>query len=145
MILKIFKAVWFLSVLATLALLLFNYAGLPESVVVQQQGVDAVRISRETFFYLMMAITGIVNFMVFPIAKIYKTNEDFRSWFYGLVIALNFFFIVSMNFVALFNSGEKYDYSRINIIIYGSVGLFVLWMIGWPVYLLFKKVSGRVA
>lgn len=145
MILKIFKAVWFLSVLATLALLLFNYAGLPESVVVQQQGVDAVRISRETFFYLMMAITGIVNFMVFPIAKIYKTNEDFRSWFYGLVIALNFFFIVSMNFVALFNSGEKYDYSRINIIIYGSVGLFVLWMIGWPVYLLFRKVSGRVA
>lgn len=145
MILKIFKAVWFLSVLATLALLLFNYAGLPESVVVQQQGVDAVRISRETFFYLMMAITGIVNFMVFPIAKIYKTNEDFRSWFYGLVIALNFFFMVSMNFVALFNSGEKYDYSRINIIIYGSVGLFVLWMIGWPVYLLFKKVSGRVA
>ncbi len=145
MILKIFKAVWFLSVLATLALLLFNYAGLPESVVVQQQGVDAVRISRETFFYLMMAITGIVNFMVFPIAKIYKTNEDFRSWFYGLVIALNFFFMVSMNFVALFNSGEKYDYSRINIIIYGSVGLFVLWMIGWPVYLLFRKVSGRVA
>ena len=140
MVLKLFKAVWFLSVLVTLAMMLLNYAGLPETVVVQEEGPNVLRIGRDTYFYSMLAMVALVNVMVFPIGKVYVANPDFRSWFYGLVISLNFFFIVSMNFVGVFNSGEIFDYEQIRYIVYFSVGLFLVWAITWPAYLLYRKV-----
>ncbi|MGC3946589.1 MAG: hypothetical protein QM762_19035 [Chryseolinea sp.] len=140
MVLKLFKAVWFLSMLVTLAILLFNYAGLPETVVVQEEGASVFRVSRDVYFYSMTALIALVNVMVFPISKVFVKRPEFRTWFYGLVIALNFFFIVSMNFVGLFNSGEKFDYNQIRYIVYFSVGLFVAWTISWPIYLVFRRV-----
>lgn len=137
--LKIFKAIWFLSVLVVLADLILTYAGLPELVIVQDSESGRIAISRDTFFYCMTGIIALVNVMVYVVSKAYKANLDLRAWFHGLVIALNFFFIISMNFVGLFNSSEHYDYKSIEFIIYGSVGLFVLWTIGWPVYLVFRK------
>ena len=141
MVLKLFKAVWFLSMLATLVILMFNYAGLPETVVVQEEGPSVLRLSRDAYFYSMTAFIALVNMMVFPIGKVYSTYPTFRSWFYGLVIALNFFFIVSMNFVGVFNSGEKFDYSQIRYIVYFSVGLFIAWTISWPIYLLYRRMT----
>ena len=142
MVLKLFKAVWFLSVLATLVILIFNYAGLPETVVVQEEGPSAFRISRDAYFYSMTGFIALVNMMVFPIGQVYSLQPAFRSWFYGLVIALNFFFIVSMNFVGVFNSGEKFDYNQIRYIVYFSVGLFLVWTMSWPIYLLYRRISG---
>jgi hypothetical protein len=127
--------------LATLAILIFNYAGLPETVVVQEKGASVFRISRDAYFYSMTAIIGLVNVMVFPIGKVYATHPAFKSWFYGLVIALNFFFIVSMNFIGLFNSAEKFDYEQIRYIVYFSVSLFIIWTISWPVYLLYRRFA----
>jgi len=140
MVLKLFKAVWFLSILATLVIMLFNYAGLPETVVVQEEGPSVLRLSRDTYFYSMLAFVALVNVMVFPIGKVYVRNPDFRSWFYGLIVTLNFFFIVSMNFVGVFNSGEIFDYEQIRYIVYFSVGLFLAWAITWPAFLLYRKV-----
>jgi hypothetical protein len=141
MVLKLFKAVWFLSVLATLAILILNYAGLPETVVVQEEGASVLRISRDAYFYSMTAVIGLVNVMVFPIGKVFATRVAFRSWFYGLVIALNFFFIVSMNFIGVFNSAEKFDYEQIRYIVYFSVSLFIIWTISWPIYLLYRRFA----
>lgn len=141
MVLKLFKAVWFLSMLATLVILMFNYAGLPETVVVQEEGPSVFRVSRDAYFYSMTAFIALVNMMVFPVGKVYSAQPTFRSWFYGLVIALNFFFIVSMNFVGVFNSGEKFDYGQIRYIVYFSVGLFIAWTISWPIYLLYRRIT----
>lgn len=141
MVLKLFKAVWFLSMLAALVILIFNYAGLPETVVVQEEGPSVFRLSRDAYFYTMTAFIALVNMMVFPIGKVFARQEAFRSWFYGLVIALNFFFIVSMNFVGVFNSGEKFDYSQVRFIVYFSVGLFLFWTISWPIYLLYRRMA----
>ncbi|HTF21226.1 MAG TPA: hypothetical protein VK658_24285 [Chryseolinea sp.] len=141
MVLKLFKAVWFLSMLATLVILIFNYAGLPETVVVQEEGPSVFRLSRDAYFYTMTAFIAVANMMVFPIGKVFAWQPAFRSWFYGLVIALNFFFIVSMNFVGLFNSGEKFDYNQIRYIVYFSVGLFLVWTISWPFYLLYRRMA----
>jgi len=137
--LKIFKALWFLSVLAVLVNLLLTYISLPESVVVHDDGPDRIALQRDTFFYAMTGLLAIVNVMVYFISKAYKTNLDFRAWFHGLVITLNVFFIVATNFIGLFNSGDRFDYKRIDFIIYGSLGLFVLWIVAWPIYLLYKK------
>ena len=130
---------WFLSMLVTLVALLYVYASLPQEVLVQDDTEARVAISNEVFFYLAMALIAVTNALVFIIAKVFETNEDLRTWFFGLIITLNIFFIIGMNFISLYNSEEKFDYDRIAVIIYGSLGLIILWTVAWPVYAIFKR------
>lgn len=143
MILKIFRSVWFLSLMAVTVALLYVYASLPPEVVVREEGQTTYHLTRDTFFYIVLSFVAIINTLVFIIARIMVRNEEFKIWYYGLVISINFFFIVGINFVSLYNSGETYDYSRMDIIIYSSIALFILWGIGWPIYLGYRRVSGR--
>jgi cytochrome c biogenesis factor len=143
MALKLLKGVWFLSMLVALVALLYVYAGLPQEVIVQDEGGETVIISNEAFFYTVMFLMAIANVMVYAMAKVFKKNEDLRTWFYGLVTTLNIFFVIGMNMISLYNSNEKYDFARIDFIIYGSVALIVLWAISWPVYSLFKRFLSK--
>jgi hypothetical protein len=72
-------------------------------------------------------------------------GEAFVSWFYGLVISLNLFMIVAASYVSLFNSGERFEYERIGIIIYGAIGLMILWAASWPVYSIMRKLFAKKA
>ena len=145
MVLKIFKAVWFLSVLAVLGNLLFIYASLPEDVVVQNTEAGTVSLNREVFFYIALAVLALVNVLVYAVAKVFARDEDFRAWFHGLEITLNIFFIVAFSLTGLYNSSENFDYSNIGFVIYGSVGLIVCWAISWPVYKIFNKTGTKQA
>jgi hypothetical protein len=139
MVLKLLKAIWFLSMLVTLGALLYVYASLPQVVLVQDDTEARVAISNELFFYIAMFLIAVCNALVFVMAKVFKTKEDLRAWFFGLIISLNIFFIIGMNFISLYNSVEKFDYDRIAVIIYGSLGLIILWTVAWPVYAIFKR------
>jgi hypothetical protein len=130
---------WFLSVLALLANLLYVYAGLPENVIVQDESTGRVLANREFLFYAITGLLLLVNVLVYLAAHLYRDNEDFRSWLHGLTISINLFFILSLNFIQVYNSSEKFDFSRVGPIIYGSVGLVVLWAAAWPLYLLYRK------
>jgi hypothetical protein len=149
MTLKLFRAAWFLSMLAVLANLLYVYASLPEVINLGEDGVEpysvgrAYSVGRETFFYAAMIFIGIGNLIVYLFSRNLTPSEDFRIWIHGLVITINIFFIVGMSFITLFNSAEKYDFERLRFIIYSSVGLVVLWAIGWPIYLLGKKLLSK--
>jgi len=145
MILKIFRAVWFVSMLGVLASLLYVYAALPEEVVVQEDGVKQVLVHRDTFFYAMTGIIAFVNVLVFLVGKAAPKDHDFKAWFHGQIITINVFFIVGMFLVSLFNSQEKYDYARIDFVIYGSVVLVVVWAISWPIIKIFKRFSVKQA
>lgn len=139
MIQKITKAVWFFSLLICFAVLMYVYASVPETISILQ-GEEAVSLSRDTFFYLALAIITIMNLLVFVVNKIYPESAvEFKSWFYGLVVTLNIFFVIGLSFVSLINSGEKFDFPRIGVVIYGSVGLIVVWALAWPVYSLSKS------
>ncbi|HEY8512129.1 MAG TPA: hypothetical protein VIL31_09230 [Cyclobacteriaceae bacterium] len=142
-ILRIFRSVWFLSLLAVTAALLYGYASMREEVVVRETVEGSFRISRETFFYMVLALLTIINVLVFIIARIMVRNEDFKSWFYGLVITFNIFFIVGIGFVSLYNSGEMYDYSRLQPVMYGSIALLLVWTFAWPVYVSFRRLAGK--
>lgn len=144
MVLKLLKAIWFLSMLATLGALLYVYATLPQEVLVQDDDQARLAISNELFFYLAMVFIAISNSMVYVMAKVFKSNEDLRSWFFGLIIALNLFVIIGMNFISLYNSEEKYDFERLAVVIYGSLGLIILWAAAWPVYAIFKRSSVKL-
>ena len=144
MVLKLLKAIWFLSMLVTLGALLYVYASLPQEVLVQDDTDAKVAISNEVFFYIAMVLIAVSNAMVYVMAKIFKTNEELRTWFYGLIITLNIFFIIGMNFISLYNSEEKFDYDRIALIIYGSLALIILWAVAWPVYVIFKRSNFKL-
>jgi len=142
MILKIFKVVWFLSLMAWLAQFLYVYASLPEDVLVREVE-NKVFLSREAVFYVFLGGIVLVNGLVFIVSRLFKGKERFLSWFYGLIICLNFFFVIVLSFINLVNSGEKFDYSRMGYVIYGSVGLFVFWATGWPFYAVFRKFLSK--
>jgi hypothetical protein len=138
MALKIFRAVWFLSVLIVFADLLYVYSSLPEHVIVQDS-VEQISVSREVFFYVALAAMVIVNVLVYLIAALFPKNLNFRAWFHGLIITINVFLVIAFSLVSLYNSAEKFDYGRIAFIIYGSVGLIVLWALTWPIFLVYEK------
>jgi hypothetical protein len=145
MALKLFRGVWFLSVLVVFASLLYTYAGLPEQVVVQEETNGQITMGRDPFFYIMVAVIVLVNIMVYVIGKMFERDQDFRAWFHGLIITINIFFVIAMSHLGLYNSAESFDYSRIGFIIYGSVGLIILWAASWPVYQLYRKIFVKQA
>ena len=143
MALKLLKGVWFFSMFVALIVLLYVYAALPQSVVVQEENGAVVSVSNDGFFYILMLLLVITNVLTFIMAKLFKDAKDFRAWFYGLVASINLFFIIGMNLISLYNSGERFEYERIEFVIYGSLALIILWASMWPVFALFKKLNGK--
>jgi hypothetical protein len=139
MILKIFRSVWFLSMVVMLVSLLYVYAGLPEEVIVQEDEASVAILPRDTFFYIVMIAGCFINVLVFLISKLMARDTLFRTWFYGFMVTLNFFMIISLFFVSVYNSAEKFDYGRISFIIYGSVGLIIAWALALPVLKIFVR------
>ena len=144
--LKIFRAVWFLSVLVALMHLLYVYASLQESIVVQEEPGGSLVVSKEVFFYVAMAIMAITNTLVYVIARVFAGDVyiHFRTWFYGQVITLNIFFVIALSLIALYNSAEHFNYSEIGFIIYGSVILMTGWALSWPVYRIFRRSDSKL-
>lgn len=144
MIVKIFKAVWFLSLLATVAVLLYAYASFPDTIQLSEAGEGPVTtISRNGLFYSALAILAVFNSLVFVVGRLMPSAAPlFHSWFYGLIVFFNLFMIVALEFFNLYNSQERFDYASIGYIIYGSVSLIVLWASLWP---LAKVIAPRSA
>lgn len=139
MILKIFKAVWFLSLMGFMMIFMYIYASLPQQVVIQE-GLEAISMSRDMVFYLTLGIVSLINVLIFAFSKLYgNSNEPFGVWFFGQIILLNFFFSTVLGYFNVLNSGEKFAFERLGIVIYGSVLLIIIWAIGWPVYSLIRK------
>jgi len=144
MALKGLKGVWFLSMVAALAVLLYIYASLPQQVVIQDQIDGAVSVSNETVFYLTMLLMAITNVLVFVVSRVLSHDIPLRTWFYGLIATLNVFYIVGLNYVALFNMEiNTRAAEQMAILIYGSIALMLLWALAWPVYLIFRRLAPK--
>lgn len=140
MFLKLSRGVWFISILGVLAALLFVYASMQtDSVILSQEQSARYTISREAFFYTVLIVVTAINALVFVIGAVFRRDEAFRTWFNGLMMTLNLFFIISLFFINALNSLEKFDFARIGFLIYGSVALISLWALAWPVVSAFKK------
>ena len=143
MILKIFKAVWFLSLMGFMTIFMYIYASLPERVVLSE-GLEATSISRDMLFYVSISLIAFVNVLVFVFTKLYgNSNDPFSTWFFGQIMLLNFFFCIVFGFINLLNSGEKFAFERLGVVIYGSVALIIIWAVGWPVYTMTRKFSNK--
>lgn len=139
MTLKIFRAVWFLSVLAVFARLLFGYAGWQDELVIQEDAGERLLIGKEALFYGLTITIVLVNVVVYIFGKLFNSQEHLRTWIHLLITSINIFFIVAISLIGVYNSYEKFDYERVDFIIYGSVGLILLIAFAWPVYAFFQK------
>lgn len=143
MILKIFKGVWFFSLVGLLVMFFYVYAGLPETVSLWE-GESSLSISRNGLFYFSLLLMAIVNMLVFTIRNlISKNDEPFRTWFYGLIIAINVFLISSFGLLNVTNGGERYDYSGMAPAVYGSLILICISVLSWPVYQLTQRFLSK--
>jgi hypothetical protein len=137
--LKIFRAIWFFSVLAVFARLLFGYAGWQEELVIQEKAGEQLLINKEVLFYVLTLVIVLVNVVVYIFAKLFRQQEHLRTWIHVLITTINIFFIVAISLIGVFNSYEKFDYNSIEFIIYGSIGLIILVALAWPVYSFYQK------
>jgi hypothetical protein len=140
MVNTVFKGVWFLSLIGLLVVYFYVYASLPEQVIVYGE-LDTTRISKELLFYLSIAFIAIWNVLVYLVPSLMKPSPQFIRWLLGLIICLNLFFLIAVSYINVFNSNERYDYQSIGIVIYGVLGLLAVWASGWPIYLLFQKIT----
>lgn len=139
MAVKIFRSVWFLSVLAILFVLLYQYAAWPETVVIGQGEVNFISLSRDNFFYVSMALLAFVNVTVYIVKNFAKESDEFQSWFYGFIAVINFFLVIALSFISLFNSSEDFRFGQIGFIIYGSLILVFSWIAGGLLYWFVRK------
>ncbi len=143
MILKLFKAVWFLSLMGFMLIFMYIYASFPERIVLRE-GLEPLATSRDVIFYTTLIIVSMVNALVFVIAKLYgNRNERFSIWFYGQIILLNFFFCTVLGFINVLNSGEKFAFENLGIVIYGSILLIVIWALALPVLMFIQKFTSK--
>lgn len=141
MVLKITKSIWFVSLIIFLSIFFYNYAGLGLTVTIAE-GTPPIAVSKEEIFYGFLAIAALLNVFVFLVNKVFESIE-FKIWFYGLMVTINAFLAIAINYLALYNSLEKFNYEQIGVIIYGSIVLIAVWLTAWPLYMLARRLMTR--
>jgi hypothetical protein len=141
MAVKIFKAVWFFSVLAVLVALLYQYASHPEQVVVGQGTINFISLTRDQFFYVSIAVIIIINVTVYIVRGRAGKADAFVAWYHGFIAVVNFFLIIALSFIALFNSSEKFNTDDIGKIVFGSMFLLGAWILGGLLFFAVKRLS----
>ena len=144
---KVIKRVWGVSLLATLACLLFVYASLPAQVGYEsdQVGQAVAFVTRDTFFYIMLGVLSLTNVLFYGL--VHYANSRFhegllvtlRSWSFSFATVLNAFFVVGMLFINTFNSGEQFNYQNLGYLIYFTLGLIMIWLLSFP-FIVIKKL-----
>jgi hypothetical protein len=141
MIVRIAKGIWLVSMMGSVAVLLYAYASLPEVIQWREVGEG---VSRNAFFYAALGLLAVFNMMVFLVNRFMASGDEFfQAWFYGLVVFFNLFTVVSLQFFNLYNSAEKFNYESIGYIIYGSVVLMLAWVAVWPIARAIKLIRPK--
>ena len=139
MIIKVFKVVWFVSLLTMTGVFIYCYASWPQDV---NLGEEQGSIDKGILFYACLGLTAVFNALAFMIVRM-KFSHAFATWFYGLLISLHTFLVSGFIFITIFNSLEKYNYSQLGPTLYGSMILLIVWIVGWPAYYVFTKMTAQ--
>ena len=140
---RVVRALWFFSALGSLATLLYIFASLPDPVRYGVNGMTEV-VSRDAFFYIVLGIVAISNTIIYALAKRLEKRKGINEKLmnslgavsYAFGLAFNIFFVVSMHFISLFNSGENFNYDNFGYLLYPSIGLIILVVLALPYVLL---------
>lgn len=134
---KILKFIWFVSLFAGLAALLWAYASVPLIVKFS----DTSTIGKEPFFYLALFFLVFSNFTLYYLGKnkFIGSYDYLLIWKYSFGLLINGFFIVSVMFITIYNSTEPFNYNNFGYLIIVFLGLMVGWLLILPFLLIFRR------
>jgi hypothetical protein len=154
---RIIKFIWLLSVVVFLAMLLWVYAYLPNrvGVMADYEGIADTFVSKGNFFYLALGLFLLVNGALFVMRRLLVPGDfstpktpasvaraglraDLADWMLGFAAALNFFFILAMSYLSVFNNPESGNVNFYGVLV-GAGPVLVALMLLVLVYLFFKK------
>ena len=146
MVARFFSALGSLIMIFAFLVLLFSYANYPEEVLVyiDNAGESVSYLSKSTIFYIALAFIVLINATIMGLGKILKNqDEEMELSRAGLGITqifFNLFFISSVYFISILNSGENFNYSNFGYLIYVT-GILLLLSILFTVFtrLVLKK------
>ncbi len=138
---RIIKFIWIISLLTGLAVLLYTYASLGETVVYSSGDSETGSVTREMFFYIGLGVLVIFNFTFYAISRNMHLGhaplkQALINWQLSFASCLNFFFIVGILFLMLYNSGENFNFNNFGYLVYISLAAIILWIIALPVVIL---------
>lgn len=137
---RLVKFLWFFSMLIFLIALLYVYAYMPGMVGIHAgpQGDADQFINRSTFFYVSIGIFLIANIAFYVLKKLLeemwlrssssalvsparmKRRADVADWLLGFAAALNFFFVLILIYLAMFNNSEDMSQGIYAPLVYGG-------------------------
>ncbi len=137
---KVFKSIWWFSIIGIFTVLMWVYASLPSFVNIEAAELFKypVQFKKEPFFYIALAVVVVFNFLIYGgglwMAK--KTRPlaaALSSWFFAFGIALNFFLIVGLNTINTLNSGEKVNTGGVELLVWLSLAFLAIAALALPV------------
>lgn len=147
---RILKLIWFVSFGIVLVILFWVYAALPDMVAYAGDNFSNFEyLDKEFFFNFYLALIGIANIALYFIAREFVKNKKTKrrkyirlaGWTFGLAFVINLFLIISMIFLSILNSGEKFDYSNFGYLVYFSLGMIFLWVLSLPFVIFSTRVK----
>ena len=146
---RLIKFIWIITTLLFLGILLWVYAYLPENVNIgtDAEGAGNGFIGRESFFYTALVIFAFFNGVLFTLKKwiemkagerIYTSHDepgslqhDLADWLLGFAASINFFLILGMIYLSVFNNPEGIDFRFYGPIVYAGpivIGILLLFL-----------------
>lgn len=142
---RVNKALWLVSAVASLGVLLYVFAGLPEQVNYLEGTGNSI--GRDTFFYASLVLLAVINTLFYAFAgKLSKGKKwsapllvYLANWHYSFAVLINTFICASLYFLSIFNSGEHLNYNNVGYPIYVALALMAIWILALPFIFLSKK------
>lgn len=156
---RFIKLFWFLSMLGFLVAILLVYANLPEEVDVTlgSSSISEVLLSRNAFFYSMIALIVVSNGVLLALANVITLTKSaknrhsagdlgqplFKSrivnWLGSFSTILNIFYIIGVFFVGFHNDPQYVAPKSYSILVYASLIFIAAWIIWLPFIILRKN------
>jgi hypothetical protein len=138
---RLIKFLWLITLFASLGTLLYTYASMGEEL-----EFGTYQFSREVYFYTALLILVIFNFTFYTLSRnLGYENDKLRkalvNWQLSFAAVLNLFFITSVFFIMLVNSGESFNYNNFGYLIYLSLALIGVWILMLPALFSRKIIS----
>jgi hypothetical protein len=138
---KIFKVIWFVSLLTMMGVLIYCYASWPEAVYLSDSNPPQM-LGKSALFYSVIGLLGIFNMLAFVFPKL-KYSDTWMAWFFGVLVCLHIFLVSGTIFITIFNSSESYNYANIGPMLYTSLGLLAAWVLAGPVVAVISKKQAQ--
>ena len=133
---NIIKGFWFVTFVLVFGILLYVFASLPEQVHYSENNT----VDSNTFFYVALAIIAFTNFPLYALSLKFKKDESLArtiyGWIFTLATVLNGFLFIVLQYMSLFNSSEKVNYSFYGYFLYICLAMLVGCMVALPIILL---------